>query len=53
VVERLLADPSSLGGRIWLVIDDVHELRSDEALRQLELPVMRARQVAVRAREPP
>ncbi len=28
--------------RVWLVIDDVHELRPDEALRQLELLVMRA-----------
>ena len=29
-------------GRLWLVIDDVHELGSSEALRQLELLVMRA-----------
>jgi LuxR family maltose regulon positive regulatory protein len=41
VVERLLADLSSLRDRIWLVIDDVHELGSSEALRQLELLVMR------------
>jgi len=42
VVERLLADLSGLGDRVWLVLDDVHELRSPEALRQLELLVMRA-----------
>jgi LuxR family transcriptional regulator, maltose regulon positive regulatory protein len=28
--------------RVWLVIDDVHELRSDQARRQLELLVLRA-----------
>jgi LuxR family maltose regulon positive regulatory protein len=42
VVERLLADLGGLEDRVWLVIDDVHELRSAEALRQLELLVMRA-----------
>jgi LuxR family transcriptional regulator, maltose regulon positive regulatory protein len=42
VVERLLEDLGGLEGRVWLVIDDLHELRSDEALRQLELLVMRA-----------
>ena len=42
VVERLLADLASLEDRVWLVIDDLHELRSAEALRQLELLVMRA-----------
>ena len=41
MVERLLADLGSLQDRIWLVIDDVHELDSSEALRQLELLVMR------------
>jgi LuxR family maltose regulon positive regulatory protein len=41
-VERLLADLSSLRDRIWLVIDDVHALGSAEALRQLELFLMRA-----------
>ena len=41
VAERLLADLDSLPERIWLVIDDVHELDSTEALRQLELLVMR------------
>ena len=42
VVERLLTDLESLPERIWLVIDDVHELRSAEVLRQLELLLMRA-----------
>jgi LuxR family transcriptional regulator, maltose regulon positive regulatory protein len=41
LVERLLADLASLADRLWLVIDDVHEL-SPEALRQLELLIMRA-----------
>jgi ATP/maltotriose-dependent transcriptional regulator MalT len=38
----LLEDLGGLQGRVWLVVDDVHELRSDEALRQLELLVLRA-----------
>ena len=42
VVERLLKDLAPLEDRLWLVIDDVHELGSAEALRQLELLVMRA-----------
>ena len=42
VVERLLEDLASLEDRVWLVIDDLHELRSAEALRQLELLIMRA-----------
>jgi ATP/maltotriose-dependent transcriptional regulator MalT len=42
VVERLLEDLASLEERIWLVIDDLHELRSNEALRQLELLLMRS-----------
>jgi LuxR family transcriptional regulator, maltose regulon positive regulatory protein len=42
LVERLLADLAALEDRLWLVIDDVHELGSAEALRQLELLVMRA-----------
>jgi LuxR family transcriptional regulator, maltose regulon positive regulatory protein len=41
IVERLLEDLTALPDRIWLVIDDVHELCPD-ALRQLELLVMRA-----------
>ena len=42
VVERLLEDLASLQERVWLVIDDLHELCSAEALRQLELLIMRA-----------
>ncbi|HSZ43586.1 MAG TPA: LuxR C-terminal-related transcriptional regulator [Trebonia sp.] len=42
VVERLLADLSELEDPLWLVIDDVHELRSAEALTQLELLLLRA-----------
>lgn len=42
IVERLLGDLSALDDRIWLVLDDLHEQRSAEALRQLELFVMRA-----------
>jgi len=41
LVERLLKDLAPLRDRIWLVIDDVHELGA-EVLRQLELLVMRA-----------
>ena len=44
VVERLLKDLAPLQDRLWLVIDDLHELRSPEARRQLELLVMRAPQ---------
>ncbi|MBO0833303.1 MAG: LuxR family transcriptional regulator, partial [Actinobacteria bacterium] len=42
IVERLLADLAPLQDRIWLVIDDVHELDPDQALRQLELLLLRA-----------
>jgi LuxR family transcriptional regulator, maltose regulon positive regulatory protein len=42
IVERLLKDLVPLNDRLWLVIDDVHELASAETLRQLELLVMRA-----------
>jgi len=42
LVEGLLRDLAALEGRLWLVIDDVHELGPAEALRQLELLVMRA-----------
>jgi LuxR family transcriptional regulator, maltose regulon positive regulatory protein len=42
IVERLLADLSSLQDRIWLVVTELHELTSAEALRQLELLVLRA-----------
>jgi len=41
IAERLLTDLASLREPIWLVLDDVHELRS-EALPQLELLLMRA-----------
>ena len=41
IVERLLADLAPLRDRIWLVIDDAHEL-GPEALRQLQLLIMRA-----------
>ncbi|HEY6496108.1 MAG TPA: LuxR C-terminal-related transcriptional regulator [Trebonia sp.] len=44
LVERLLKDLMQLADRVWLVIDDVHELASDEALRQLELLLLRAPQ---------
>jgi LuxR family maltose regulon positive regulatory protein len=42
IVERLLADLGPLAEPLWLVIDDVHVLNSSQALRQLELLVMRA-----------
>jgi LuxR family maltose regulon positive regulatory protein len=42
IVERLLSDLARLPDRIWLVVDDVHELDPDQALRQLELLLMRA-----------
>jgi len=42
IAERLLKDLVPLEDRIWLVIDDLHELGSGEARRQLELLVMRA-----------
>jgi LuxR family transcriptional regulator, maltose regulon positive regulatory protein len=42
VVERLLKDLAPLDDRVWLVIDDVHELGSADMLRQLELLMMRA-----------
>jgi LuxR family maltose regulon positive regulatory protein len=41
IVERLLADLAPLAERLWLVVDDVHELSRD-ALGQLELLIMRA-----------
>jgi LuxR family maltose regulon positive regulatory protein len=42
IAERLLVDLSRLAERTWLVIDDLHELSSGDALRQLELLLMRA-----------
>jgi LuxR family maltose regulon positive regulatory protein len=41
IVTRLLTDLAPLADRIWLVIDDAHQLGPD-ALRQLELLVQRA-----------
>jgi LuxR family maltose regulon positive regulatory protein len=42
ITERLLTDLAPLKDRLWLVIDDVHELERDQSLRQLELLMMRA-----------
>jgi LuxR family transcriptional regulator, maltose regulon positive regulatory protein len=42
IVERLLTDLAPLREPLWLVIDDLHELRSDTARRQLELLLMRS-----------
>jgi hypothetical protein len=36
-VRRLLEDGGSLDERLWLVIDDLHELKAEEAIRQVEL----------------
>jgi LuxR family maltose regulon positive regulatory protein len=41
-VEHLLEDLAPLDEPLWLVINDLHELRSEEALRQLELLLLRA-----------
>jgi ATP/maltotriose-dependent transcriptional regulator MalT len=41
IVERLLADLGALEARVWLVVDDVHELAAAEALAHLELLVIR------------
>ena len=40
-MERLLKDLAPLRDRLWLVLDDVHELGSADAQRQLELLLMR------------
>jgi LuxR family maltose regulon positive regulatory protein len=42
VVERLLEDLDSLRERVWLVIDDLHELECSQTLAQLALLVLRA-----------
>ncbi|HVE30042.1 MAG TPA: helix-turn-helix transcriptional regulator, partial [Mycobacteriales bacterium] len=42
LVERLLKDLAPLAEPLWLLLDDVHELGSDQAQQQLELLVMRA-----------
>ena len=39
VVRRLLEDLGSLDERVWLVIDDLHDLEVDEALHQVGLLV--------------
>jgi LuxR family maltose regulon positive regulatory protein len=41
ITERLLKDLAPLADRVWLVVDDVHELGVAEARRQLELLLMR------------
>ncbi len=41
ITEGLLKDLAPLASRLWLVIDDLHELASDQARRQLELLLMR------------
>jgi LuxR family transcriptional regulator, maltose regulon positive regulatory protein len=43
VVRRVLADLSSLDERLWLVIDDLHELHAEEAIHQVELLLESAR----------
>ncbi len=40
--ERLLQDLAPLQERLWLVIDDVHEMGTGETLRQLKLLVLQA-----------
>jgi LuxR family transcriptional regulator, maltose regulon positive regulatory protein len=42
ITERLLRDLAPLAEPVWLVVDDVHLLGPGEALRQLELLMMRA-----------
>jgi len=42
VVERLLKDLGALEEQLWLVVDDLQELRSEDALRQFELFLVRA-----------
>jgi LuxR family transcriptional regulator, maltose regulon positive regulatory protein len=37
VVRRLLEDVGSLDERLWLVLDDLHELGAQEAVRQVEV----------------
>jgi len=42
IVERLLKDLAPLDEPLWLVVDDLQELGSDQARRQLELLLLRA-----------
>jgi LuxR family maltose regulon positive regulatory protein len=44
ILERMVGDLGQLAEDVWLVIDDLHELTADEALRQLELFILRAPQ---------
>jgi len=37
IVKRLLEDLGSLDERVWLVIDDLHELSAEEAVHQVEM----------------
>jgi LuxR family transcriptional regulator, maltose regulon positive regulatory protein len=39
IVARLVDDLGALDEKLWLVVDDLHELRSEDALRQLALLV--------------
>ena len=53
MVERLLEDLASLEDRVWLVIDDLHELSSADALRQTRAADhARARRTSVRPPHP-
>jgi LuxR family transcriptional regulator, maltose regulon positive regulatory protein len=42
ILERLLKDLASLEERLWLVVNDLHELGSEEAVHQFELLLLRA-----------
>jgi LuxR family maltose regulon positive regulatory protein len=42
VVRRLLEDVGSLDEPLWLVIDDLHELQAEEAIRQIGLLLLSA-----------
>ena len=39
IVERLVDDLGALDEKLWLVVDDLHELHAEDALRQLALLV--------------
>ena len=42
IVERLLEDLGSLTDPLWLVVDDLHQLKARDAVRQLQLLVLRS-----------
>jgi LuxR family maltose regulon positive regulatory protein len=42
ILERLLKNLAPLADRVWLVIDDLHELKSPQTLELLELLILRA-----------